>query len=290
MNVYAVFVTYETDVANLDRILQAVRPQCAFVAVDNSNDETRARLIEDCVTRNGGTYLCMAGNKGIGAAQNHGIAAAWATGADAVLLLDDDSMPAHDLVARLIEGLAQLEQPAVIGAVAVDTLGRDISNARQAVGALPRCRDMMSSGSMIGRAIFERVGPFDERLFIDCVDFDWGWRAQRLGIALHLCRSATITHRLGDGRRAGVRFPSPIRHYYQFRNILRMMSRPHTPWAWRVAQAGKLVIKLALMPLVMPESSRRLSFALAGMRDALRGRSGAWSDRSARATQARQTP
>jgi rhamnosyltransferase len=281
-NVHAVIVAYETNPNHLDRILAAVAKQCRFVLADNSNDERLARDIATCVKNHGGHYLSMGGNRGIGSAQNVAINVARRLGADAVLLLDDDSMPANDLIQSLINCSDSLGHAVVVGANALDSGGFEVSNARHISGPLPMCRDMMSSGTLIRLETFERVGPFDDSLFIDCVDFDWGWRAQRMGIALRLCRAAVITHRLGEGCIAGVNYPSPIRHYFQYRNILRMMTRSHTPWAWRLSQCLKLPAKLMLIPLLMPEKVLRLRFAFAGIRDAIRGRSGPWTGENAR--------
>ena len=289
-NVYAVIVAYETNLKQLDRILAAVASQCGFVLADNSDDEVLAKEISACVIKHCGHYLCMDGNRGIGSAQNRGISVAWSLGADTVLLLDDDSMPANDLVDRLVSCSESLGHAVVIGAVALNSAGLEISNFRSTSGAFLHCRDMMSSGTLIRRNIFERVGPFDESLFIDCVDFDWGWRAQRMGIALRLCRATAITHRLGQGRIAGISYPTPIRHYFQYRNILRMMPRPYTPWSWCLSQFVKLSIKLLLIPLLMPEKVQRLRFAFTGIRDAIRGRSGPWPGADARNTQEISAP
>lgn len=275
-NVYAVLVAYETDLKQLGRVLGAVSKQCQFVVADNSDDEGQAKEISACVINHGGHYLSMDGNRGIGSAQNRAINVAWSLGADAVLLLDDDSLPANDLVERLVTCSESLGHAVVVGANALDSDGLEISNARHISGPVPICRDMMSSGTLIRHDIFKRVGPFDDSLFIDCVDFDWGWRAQSMGIALRLCRATAITHRLGQGRIAGICYPSPIRHYFQYRNILHMMTRPHTPWIWRLSQLPKLLIKLLLIPLLMPEKVLRLRFAFAGIRDAIKGRSGPW--------------
>jgi rhamnosyltransferase len=284
MPAFGVIVTYQTEPARLDQILARLAPQCRFVVADNSEDAASATAIRQTVARHDGLYLTMSGNLGIAAAQNAAIEAAWRAGADHVLLLDDDSVPAADLLQILSTRSSPVPgERAVFCANALDTQGLEIGNVRGRPGPMPRCRDMMSSGSLIPRDVFEAVGPFDASLFIDCVDFDWGWRAQALGIGIYVTRATAITHRLGEGRVRGLRFPSPIRHYYQFRNILRLMGRPHVPTRWRAAQALKLPTKLLLIPLLMPEPGRRLRFALAGVRDALRGRAGKWNANTARA-------
>lgn len=272
--VIAVIVAYQSNLDTLAQIAALLRPQCAIIVVDNSPDAAHAGTISAWAATAEVDYVAMGGNSGIGAAQNRGIARAWARGADAVLLLDDDSLPPPNLVERLLDGAAAAGPDAVVGANAVDADGREISNVRGVPGALPRCRDLMSSGTLIRRAIFERVGPFDEGLFIDGVDFEWGWRARRLGVSLYVCRATAIIHRLGQGRAAGAGIPSPIRHYFQYRNMIRLIGARVTPWRWRVEQMVKLPLKLVLILLFMPRAGVRLRHAAAGIRDGLRGRGG----------------
>ncbi|MBC9030943.1 glycosyltransferase [Sphingomonas sp. JC676] len=276
MNIIAIIVTYQSNLQVLREIIRVLTKQCYLIIADNSLAPADRQSVEDCLMTDGGAYIPMHGNRGIGAAQNKAIALAWSKGAEAVLLLDDDSIPPPDLIDHLRICAQRLGGHAVVGANAVDSLGREISNARHVPGNMPECRDMMSSGALIRREIFERVGSFDESLFVDGVDFDWGWRARRAGIALHLCRATSIQHRLGEGDVAGVRYPSPVRHYFQYRNILRLMGRSYVPWRWRLSQMIKLPTKLLLIAALMPQKSRRLQFAFAGIWDAMLGRSGPW--------------
>ncbi len=276
MNVFAVIVTYQSDVDRLKRILAILRPQCRVVIADNSLDDHKRNAIAACVVDDLVHYVSMQGNQGIGAAQNRGVALARTFGADTILLLDDDSIPDSNLVEALVTSAKQLGDRAIVGANALDHAGREISNARGISGAIVACRDMMSSGSLIRCTIFDQVGPFDEALFVDGVDFDWGWRAAQMGYTLHLSRATAIQHQLGEGKIAGVGYPSPIRHYFQYRNILGLMRRSYTPWSWRASQMLKLHTKLLLIPLLMPEKGKRLRFAFAGIRDAMLGRVGPW--------------
>ncbi len=276
MYISAIIVTYQSDLAVLSEIVDIMAKQCHVIIADNSTDPSHSRLIEASLRTENTTYIPMLGNCGIGAAQNRAISLAWESGANAVLLLDDDSIPPIDLIDQLCVSLYELGKDAVVGANAVNNDGREISNARHLPGDLPKCRDMMSSGSLITKDVFERVGPFDESLFIDGVDFDWGWRAHEAGIALHLCRATTLRHRLGIGHVAGLRYPSPIRHYFQYRNILRLLGRRYVPWSWRISQIIKLPTKLLLIAAIMPQKRLRIFYSFAGIQDALLGRNGPW--------------
>ena len=94
----------------------------------------------------------------------------------------------------------------------------------------------MSSGTLIHRNAIEYVGLFEEPLFIDCVDFEWGWRARSLGVKLLLVREAFFSHTIGDGLHRYEQLPSPIRHYYQTRNINYMLTRNYVPKLWKMKQ------------------------------------------------------
>lgn len=274
----AVIVTYRTNHERLAAILAQLSPQCGVVIADNTEDSELANSIAKCAAHYNAAYLGMGGNAGIARAQNRAIAHSWSAGAEHVLLLDDDSLPGERIVGLLHEGLHEASKlgPCIVGARTMSH-GIDVSNAR-AEGRLTLCRDLMSSGTLISRAVFETVGEFDDSLFIDGVDFDWGWRASAAGIRAYLVEGATIEHRLGIGQVEigpfSMRIPTPVRHYYQYRNMLRLMTRRHTPWGWRLSQAVRLPLKLVLLVFLAPEKSKRLRMASRGIRDAFIGRAG----------------
>ena len=270
-------VAYRTDPRRLELILSRLAPHCSVVICDNSECVQDGGLISECADGHGAVYLSMGDNVGIARAQNVGVAYCWEHGAERVLLLDDDSLPCAAIVAKLESALERTAPGlAVVGARALYD-GRDISNARPA-GDLTPCRELMSSGTLISRRVFDLVGPFDESLFIDGVDFDWGWRAQARGVRLYLSAEATMEHRLGIGQinlgPLRIRIPASVRHYYQFRNVIRLMTRAHTPWRWRFGQAVRLPAKFALVAIVAPRRRERVAYAIAGIRDALVGRTG----------------
>lgn len=118
--VVAVVVTYNPSPGELSALLSALRPQVSgAVVVDNGSanleEVSTAASAHDC------HLIALSRNEGIAFAQNQGIL--WAlsdsatpAGADFVLLSDQDSVPADDMVHQLLltfdnatEGLAQAE-------------------------------------------------------------------------------------------------------------------------------------------------------------------------------------
>jgi rhamnosyltransferase len=279
-NIFAIIVTYKPNLNELSQILQVITRQCKIILADNGDDQELSEELSKIVEKYDQQYVSMNGNCGIGCAQNRAIKIAWCQGADAILLLDDDSIPAENIIEDLIRISEFAGKNAVVSAMGMDVNGKQIDFIFRKNKLLIQSSKMRSSGTLIRRTIFESVGYFDESLFIDCVDFDWGWRARKLGVVLYQTCGTFIIHKLGEGDFLGMRYGSPSRHYYQYRNILRMLFLRHTPWYWRFTQLIKLPIKIALILIFFPNKIKRLRFAFAGIRDFLRGRSGAltWSN------------
>jgi rhamnosyltransferase len=274
--VVAVVVTFNSDLERLVKSLSSLTTQCCVVVVDNSTQSSSREEIRAICAKTGAFLVSLGDNLGIAYAQNVGIAWARQRAVDDILLMDDDSIPTQSLVMDLIEArkTSQLH-PVVVSARTVSENGKDLSNRspENSVGLTP-CSELTSSGTLISASIFDRVGVFDERLFIDCVDFEWGWRALALGIPLMLCDSVTIQHRLGEATRLGLRLPSPIRHYYQYRNVVMMLVNSAAPFRWRLLQLIKLPVKLVLILLIADRRFDRLRYMAWGMWDYFTGRTG----------------
>src|SRR5262245_40113637 len=105
--VFAIVVTYRPD-AQAGACVRALEPQLAGVLiVDNgSAPEHLAALQALCGDKV--RLLALGRNLGVGAAHNAGIAAAREAGATHALLMDQDSVAAPDMVARLLEAESAL--------------------------------------------------------------------------------------------------------------------------------------------------------------------------------------
>jgi rhamnosyltransferase len=274
--VAAVLVTYNSDLSRLKESLSVLVLQCRVVVVDNSNINKFQDIIEKLSFQAGAVYLSLGDNFGIAHAQNVGIAWARKNRATDILLIDDDTIPDCNFVMNLLNARNSLNlQYAVISSRTINNNGQDISN-RLLKGStdFTPCSELTSSGTLISMVIFDLVGIFDEKLFIDCVDFEWGWRASALGVPLLLCNNICIRHRLGEGERLGIKIASPIRHYYQYRNVLRMIFYSKAPLLWRLSQLIKLPIKLFFIAFFTNQRYVRLRYAFWGVCDFICGRYG----------------
>ena len=307
--VAAVVVTYEPSIPAARELLQALAPQVdSLVVVDNGSEPALVAELAGIVTRlSGETELIELGeNTGIAAAQNLGIAWARERRAGMVLLSDQDSIPAPDMVARLVAGLAAAQEEtgsgavpgrpgrvAAVGPVTVDeraegtTLlfedrrwGPRRAPVPESDGALVPVSFLIASGCLITMEALDAVGPMNEAWFIDHIDLEWGLRARRAHFSLFGVAGASLGHHLGDrmtripGRERAVHIHSPVRNYYMARNTLLLMGSgllPRTWWWGYLFWIGKYA---AFYAFACRPRLKRARLLLRGLLDGLRGRSG----------------
>jgi len=215
----AVVVSHDPD-DTLDRVLDATLAQVeAVVLVDNASDPgTRARLAARAAADSRLTLVANPVNVGLAAAQNQGLDAALAAGADWVLLLDDDSVPDPDMVATLRAAWHRLDGNRRVALLtprltdAEGTLRPRLLTARGRFG-LSRtplgpgaiARDglfAIASGSLIRARVFEVAGRMDSAFFIDYIDVEFSLRLRRAGFEIVGVGDAVLRHRLGEAQTA----------------------------------------------------------------------------------------
>jgi rhamnosyltransferase len=269
-------------------VLSTLRGQCLVTVVDNTPLAQRTVELPRLVQRLGADFLPLGENKGIGCAQNRGVELLMARSVEFILLMDQDSIPEEKMVQKLLADYAKLADQgsnvAAVTAMAIEASGIMVDHSYEpAVGGLARTKYMTSSGSLIPMSAWKRVGKMNEEYFIDLVDFDWGWRAIAERHCLFVSKNACLQHRLGEGviRRAGFSLfiPSPIRHYYQYRNISLALKRRDVPWPWKLEMVAKLLVKPLIVLFAAPEPILRLRYMLHGLRDAFRRQLGPYQYR-----------
>src|SRR5471030_167802 len=274
MLVSAIIVTYNSNVGKLTEIVTSMVSGVSFIIVDNSTDTVIKKNISEFCEMFSVKYLSMNGNCGIASAQNLGIQKSLELGATDILFLDDDSVPDKFMLENLVLGrnacFSYLSLMPIVCANALNNGEKSLADFGDEISAgIYKCRELISSGTLINEKHISCIGVLEERLFIDCVDFEWGWRAQSLGFDIYLIENALLMHRLGEGTAnfISIKYPSPIRHYYQYRNILLMLTRGYVPLSWKISQAIKLPTKFILIFLLLDNKIIRGKYAIKGVVD-----------------------
>ncbi|SMG16200.1 glycosyltransferase family 2 protein [Agreia pratensis] len=217
MRIVAGIVTYEPDLARLTEAMTAVRPQVeALLVLDNasSNSDGIAEIAASA------DFQRNSKNRGVSAALNQIMRWAENVGADAVLLLDQDSVPAYGMVAALSEHLV-----GTVGEAVPRYIDRNLTKEIGPPGD-PTVRDVphwITSGSLVSVAAWREAGGFDEDLFIDYVDFDFCGRLADAGRTVRVVPHALLMHEVGQSMmRGGIRVwnHSAFRMFYIARDML----------------------------------------------------------------------
>jgi rhamnosyltransferase len=288
LHVAAVVVTYRPDRDRLDAVLARLKAQVAHIVVVDNGDGSAPR---EQAVRHGATLIPLGVNRGIGSAQNIGAHHALGRGATDLLLMDQDSLPAIDLVERLLDArfAAELHLPvAAVGAASYGphgadgfvTLGRfGYVTLRPRPGtAYVECNQLIASGCLIRADAWTQIGGMDESLFIDRVDTEWCLRARRQGRCVVGAPQARLDHRLGGAR---VRlwfgrwreFPlhDATRYYYMARNTVLLARGTSATSRWRCAATRhelKQLFAVGVLGVAGP-AARRMWWS--GLRDGWRG-------------------
>lgn len=292
----AVIVTFEPRIDGLSKTLAALAGQVGgVVIVDNGSK----RLDE---ARIGATYSSLVvnklgANKGIGAAQNEGIALARQLGYEYVLLLDQDSVPQKGMVECLRAVLERLrEEGHNVGCVGprVRLPDSDVLSRFARIGWLTlhhgacgdassavECDILISSGTLIPLAVLEEVGAMEEDLFIDQVDTEWCLRARSKGYRIFGACGAILEHSLGEtasrfwiGRWRRLPRHKPFRYYYIFRNTILLSRRDYASLKWILFNARWLAALFLLYGVFTRKRAGELGMMVKGMLHGIRGVTG----------------
>jgi rhamnosyltransferase len=238
--------------------------------------------------------LPLGENRGIAGAQNIGITRARQMGAGYVVLFDQDSIPALDMIEKLV---SVAEAQAALG-IRVAAVGPRYLDERQnnpppfirikglklerqvciEANSVVEVDYLIASGCLVSVPTIGVIGGMREELFIDYVDIEWGLRARHAGYKLFGSCAALMSHSLGDEPIGffGKKFParSPLRHYYLFRNAVLLYKQPWLPLNWKLIDAWRLMLKFGFYALFAKPRLQQLKMMFLGLWHGLRGKAG----------------
>lgn len=277
----AIVVTYHPDVESVAQLVDSLCEEFTeIIVVDNSDDAAiRASLSKSLDARS--RLVSMDGNAGIGAAQNCGINEASHAGCEYFVTFDQDSVPEAGFLGKLVRAYVEASKTHDIAAMGPRALDAETGKAyAPAPSSTPFVVETtMSSGLLLTRRSLNMVGPMDEALFIDLVDWDWCFRARANGLVVMMAPSVILEHRLGERHTrivgvGNIGIPQSWRHYYALRNYLLLCRRRYVPTSWKLKYFAINLFKLLAYPVFMESGGERLHYMLEGIRDGLAGRSG----------------
>lgn len=237
------------------------------ILVDNS-DTDNSTLFSEMPNV---VYIPLKKNTGIAHATNVGIKE---TTEPYILTMDQDSTISPSLIDAFLDYLNHGNVPKEIGAL-TPKYNTDRNPAVASEGT-DEITFTMQSGTLFKREVFDKIGYFEEDLFIDVVDYEYFLRMNKNGYKILRINSAVLDHQPATTNVLNLFFykfkygiASPIRYYYQSRNLL---------WVARKYKSFKLymiiIAKWLKIILLFNDKKEYLNLFYQGIKDARVGKLG----------------
>lgn len=256
-NCQAVIVTYYPNLNQLCELLRSLESQVAgAVIVDNASMGVDWGCI-DCLSLNNLKIdlIKLEVNLGLGGALNVGVNFSRKSNFSYVLLLDQDSLPDPMMVSNLhlaFEKLNSVKDVAAVGPRFKDPisglLAKFKTSNRKYHHDFAEVDFLITSGSYISMSTFDRIGEFNEGLFIDYVDTEWCFRARKFGMEVFGVDDAVMTHSLGESRIRiwllrwrTISLHRSFRYYFMYRNWVHLSRKSYIPLSWKIENFFKLL-------------------------------------------------
>lgn len=280
MIIAAAVILYYPSKGIIDNILSYSSFVNILYSLDNSEDPSR-EIVEQIKKIPNCLYIHNGENEGIAKRLNQVCRLAIEDGFEWLLTMDQDSYFSEKNISTYIncaQALANKEQIAMTGVEIIKKETEEISCRYTEVISL------ITSGSMINLALFKKIGPFDEALFIDQVDLEYCYRAILKEYKVNQFPDIFLEHSLGVAsvhkslktfKNTYRSLHSPLRIYYITRNYLYIRSRYRKSFSTEIAKTEKdLLIRLKNNLLYGKERIAVLKFFFKGIMDFKRKKMG----------------
>lgn len=267
-NAAAVIVTYHPDRKGVEALIDVLnRVNIDVVLVDNTPLKSSASF-------SGVKHqISLGDNLGIARAQNEGVRYCLSYGYDSIIFFDQDSCISADFIYILEQTFSDpdvhvvapvfydLEKNFAYKIIHIYPSGRRLTLSSDLIKEEMDVSTVISSGMWAKAAVFQKVGLFDERLFIDYVDTEWCLRCAAKQIFIRINPRAKMLHAIGDqninflGHRVPIH--SPVRRYYRIRNAF-LIAR--LPWVPKCLSFREIVFGLAHQLIIIISSETRMPY------------------------------
>ena len=218
----------------------------------------------------------------IGNGQNYGIAyalnvicqQAQQSGFDWLMTLDQDSVLQPNILQEYAKHTADVGVGIICPRIEDRNMGRQYATTDHGWEKIDQC---ITSGNLVNLTAWKEIGGFDEKLFIDGVDFDFCIRMRKAGYGILRSNNVYLLQEVGKGRSKSLfgKTFSIMNHggkrlYYIIRNYLYLGKKHHQRLHW-TTEVGKRVF------IVMTYEHHRLQklgYMLRGLVDFVRGKMG----------------
>lgn len=226
--VAGIIVSYNPDSNLFDSINLLLNQVEKVIIVDNGSKEKYVKYIKS-INEDKIEIILNKENLGVATALNIGVRKALENGYEWILTMDQDSKASPDMVKKMFNVYNSInrEERKDILSIFPNFVDERIQSIEENsnMNSYEYVDADITSGNLLRKEVFEKVGFFDDSLFIDLVDTDFCMRLNEKGIKMIKIRDAVLYHSLGESKTIkgilgsfNTSNHSALRRYYMTRN------------------------------------------------------------------------
>lgn len=282
-DVCAVIITYNQDEDIIEGINSVLKQVNKIIIVDNGSAEEKVDSLRKICSDNRMLLIENCTNLGIAKALNIGIEKARSIGYKWILTLDQDSVLTENMVEKMFIAYEKIDNKDEIMIIAPQNIEKekfspDIILDEKIIEVLTE----ITSGNLVKSEAFDKVGFFEEELFIDLVDHEFCLRINKKGFKIIKVNNAVLLHSLGNtkyynfgGKKVSSSNHSELRRYYMSRNRIYIWKKYHDEFPnWVKADKKLFINELARMILFEKNKISKVKMIIIGFSDGKREKYG----------------
>lgn len=227
----AVMISYNPDKNLFNSVNLLINQVDKIIIVDNGSEMEKKKNISSIneIDKEKIDIIFNEENLGIATALNIGVKKALEQGYNWILTMDQDSKSSDNMIEKMFEVYNKIDKDKRKDILSifpnfVDERVQSIEE-NSAMDAYEYVDADITSGNLLKAEVFDKVGFFDDSLFIDLVDTDFCMRLNENNIKMIKVRDAILYHSLGESQSVKSIFGkfntsnhSALRRYYMTRN------------------------------------------------------------------------
>lgn len=273
-NTSCVVVAYNPGINVIENISSYIHYFDKVFVIDNS-DSDNVQLFESLIRTFNLEYIPLLDNTGIAKALNIGFEKSIQAGYSFIISMDQDSQFDNnilDVYKNYIDKFGLTQLGALSPRYKVERTISKVSSKLYEEKTIT-----MQSGVLFIKEVFQKIGLFNEALFIDVVDWEYFIRMNKLGFKLIQCNEAVLAHQPAEnlhlftfkGKKIGVGIAPPLRYYYQVRNLLWCLLHQKSFF-----MLTTIFYKIAKVLFLFKNKRTYLYFIFTGIKDAFKNKLG----------------
>lgn len=198
MNIACGIISFNPNLNLLKKNIEAIQLQVSDIfVIDNGSNNVNE--IESLLQNYRRAHLTKnKENLGIAAALNQACEVSIKKKFQWLLTLDQDSVCPPNFVETLRKVAERYPSVGIVAPLIVD---RNVGIVGHRAEGVQKVRTCITSGSLTNLTAWVNIKGFDEKMFIDSVDFDFCYRLRKAGYFIYQTNSVTLNHAIGNSKK-----------------------------------------------------------------------------------------